>query len=262
MTFITTWKPGQTIKNGRFEILQVLGRGGFGITYLAQDMKNGQKLAIKTLNDHHQRGKDFCELQEKFLNKNMKLYSLRHPNIVRVYELIQEGELWGIVKEYIEGQNLDDWLIEREKLTEVDALDYIDRIAQPLEYIHQQGFLHLDLKPNNMMREEGTGRIVLMDLGEPEYNTPTYAAIEKLEQRYDEIGTHTDIYSLAATLYYLTGNYPSDARIYKHIAPKPPQELNPAISDRVSQAILTAMETDIKKRPQNIHEFRQLLGLV
>jgi hypothetical protein len=113
-----------------------------------------------------------------------------------------------------------------------------------------------------MMREEGTGRIVLMDLGEPEYNTPTYAAIEKLEQRYDEIGTHTDIYSLAATLYYLTGNYPSDARIYKHIAPKPPQELNPAISDRVSQAILTAMETDIKKRPQNIHEFRQLLGLV
>jgi hypothetical protein len=111
MTFITTWKPGQTIKNGRFEILQVLGRGGFGITYLAQDMKNGQKLAIKTL-------------------------------------------------------------------------------------------------------------------------------------------------------YYLTGNYPSDARIYKHIAPKPPQELNPAISDRVSQAILTAMETDIKKRPQNIYEFRQLLGLV
>jgi eukaryotic-like serine/threonine-protein kinase len=94
------WKPNETIKNGRFLIKKTLGAGGFGITYLAQEIAKGQQVVIKTLNTNRQNAEDFREVQEKFMNEALKLNQFRHPHIVRVQEVIQEGDLWGMVKQY------------------------------------------------------------------------------------------------------------------------------------------------------------------
>jgi eukaryotic-like serine/threonine-protein kinase len=271
-----TWKPNQIIKNERFLIKKTIGSGGFGITYLAQETLKEKQVVIKTLNEKYQNAEDFKEAQEKFVNEALKLSQFRHPHIVRVQELIQEGDLWGIVMEYIEGIELSDHLREREKLEESEALSYIDQIAQALDYVHEQKLLHRDVKPNNIMLRKGNQEAVLIDFGlarefiagqslsMTNHLTPGYAPPEQYK-RHGNLAPYIDVYALAATLYHLlTGliPIPSDFRQLPNINLPEPKELNSAISDRVNSAIMQAMMMDTKQRVQNMTEFRQLLGLV
>jgi eukaryotic-like serine/threonine-protein kinase len=82
------WQVNQTIKDDRFLIQSILGGGGFGVAYLAEDRKECRQVVIKTLNQHQQNQADFAEQQEKFMNEAMKLKGFAHPNIVKVYEVI------------------------------------------------------------------------------------------------------------------------------------------------------------------------------
>lgn len=100
------WTPNQHIRNGRFIIQKVLGGGGFGVTYSAIEQRTGKLFVIKTLNHIQQNQADFDERQEKFVNEAMVLKGCKHPHIVQVYELIQEDGLWGMVMEYIDGEDL------------------------------------------------------------------------------------------------------------------------------------------------------------
>ncbi|MTJ12004.1 protein kinase [Anabaena sp. UHCC 0187] len=269
------WQPHQYLNNDRFIIQNILGSGGFGVTYSVKELSTDKIFVIKTLN-HIQQGKgDFQQQQVKFVNEALRLAKCSHPHIVKVYEVIEEDGLWGMVMEYINGQDLATYLDEHEKLSEHEALCYINQIGQALEYVHHQGFLHRDIKPSNIILRRGKAEAVLIDFGlAREYSigqvrnmtnerTDGYAPLEQYKKR-GNFGKYTDVYALAATLYtLLTKQVPIPAEYRKNnpLLP-PPKQFNPHISNRVNDAILEGMTLDFQKRPQSVHQFRDLLGIV
>ncbi|HEY9601560.1 MAG TPA: protein kinase, partial [Allocoleopsis sp.] len=123
------WASGQKLQGGKYTIEQELGEGGFGITYRARD-NNGRKVAIKTLNKTVQSRPDFAKFQQDFLNEALRLARCSHPHIVRVDEVIQEGQLWCIVMEYIDGEDLASRIENKGALQEAEALRYIQQIGE------------------------------------------------------------------------------------------------------------------------------------
>lgn len=271
------WQPGDALLDGKYIIEKQLGRGGFGITYLARDRTN-DRVAIKTLNDKVQQRPDFAKCQQDFLNEALRIAKCTHPHIVRVEELIQHESLWCIVMEYVEGVNLAHFTEKQGPLIERDALRYIRQIGDALCLVHQQGFLHRDIKPLNILVRAHTSDAVLIDFGmarkftpnltqvHTEYVTRGFAPIEQYDRRSLR-GTYTDVYGLAATLYALvTAKIPEssimrDRSLIKHKEDSliPPQQLNPQISDRLNQAILVGMTLEPEDRPQSVAEWLPLL---
>ena len=255
------------MQDGKYVIERKLGHGGFGITYLVRD-KKGNLVVIKTLKDVDRDSPDFDKCQQDFVNEALRLKGCQHPNIVKVYELIKEGDLWGMVMEYIEGEDLS----SLSKLPESKALRYIQQIGEALTVVHNNGLLHRDVKPQNIMVRSGKSEAVLIDFGiarefTPDVTqthtalwTPFYASPEQYNPRARR-GAYTDVYGLAATLYkLLTGQEPESAVSRAIGCPLAlPQQLNPNISDVVNQAILHGLELNPENRPQSVQEWLQLL---
>jgi serine/threonine protein kinase len=161
------WTPGQVLQDGKYSIEKKLGQGGFGITYLARDKKDNL-VVIKTLKDADKDSPDFNKCQQDFVNEALRLKGCQHPHIVKVYELIKEGDLWGMVMEYIEGEDLG----SLGKLPESEALLYIRQIGEALTVVHKNGLLHRDVKPPNIMVRSGKSEAVLIDFGIAREFTP------------------------------------------------------------------------------------------
>lgn len=258
------------MQDGKYTIEQELGEGGFGITYRARD-NNGRYVVIKTLNDRVQRRPDFAKFQQDFLNEALRLARCSHPQIVQVDEVIQEGQLWCIVMQYIDGENLGTRIENQGALSEAEALRYIQQIGEALTVVHNNGLLHRDVKPQNIMLR-GKSEAVLIDFGIAREFTPNltqthtqmlsdgFAPIEQYDKRTKR-GAYTDVYALAATLYYvLTVEVPTIAPL-RAIGTllEPPKQINPSISDKVNQAILRGMEIKPEDRPQSMQEWLTLL---
>ncbi|MEH2075159.1 MAG: serine/threonine-protein kinase [Nostoc sp.] len=267
------WTLNQNLDNGRFIIQKVLGGGGYGVTYSAIEQLTGKVVVIKTLNHIQQSKEDFQQRQVKFVNEALRLARCTHTHIVQVYEVIQEDGLWGMVMEYIDGEDLGAYVEQHGQLSEDEALRFIDQVGQALEYVHKQGFLHRDIKPNNIILRGGKSEAVLIDFGlareftvgkvgsMTNERTNGYAPIEQYE-RQGVFGHYTDVYALAATLYsLLTKEVPFPANFRdKGIPLPPPKQFNPQISDRVNDAIMKAMALQPQERLQSVLEFRELLG--
>ncbi|MEA5523769.1 protein kinase domain-containing protein [Nodularia spumigena] len=119
------WQPDQPINKSRFIIQgKPLGSGGFGITYKAKETNTGKLYAIKTLNQQMQLKEDFAEQQVKFINEALTIKGFDHPHILKVNEVIQEGELFGVVMEYIDGVTLFEYVQKKGQLLETEALLY------------------------------------------------------------------------------------------------------------------------------------------
>jgi eukaryotic-like serine/threonine-protein kinase len=266
------WKAGQKLQRGKYTIEKALGQGGFGITYLVKD-KQGNQLVVKTLNEWLQCQYDFENFQQDFLNEALRLAKFRHPHIVRVDEVIQEGDLWGIVMEYIDGEDLAHRVWQQGALSESEALHYIQQIGEALTLVHNNGLLHRDIKPLNIMVRKSQLEAVLIDFGIAREFTPNltqthtqslsdgFAPIEQYDWRAKR-GAYTDVYALAATLYALvTGEMPmpSPVRAFGTLL-QPPKQLNPKISDRVNRGILQGMAMKPEERPQSVAEWLGILG--
>jgi len=266
------WIVGQVVGN-EYTIERELGDGGFGITYLTFK-KNGQKVVVKTLNDQVQQRPDFAKLQQDFLNEALRLAKCTHPHIAKVGPIFQEGHLWCMVMDYIDGGNLADRVVQKGVFPEDEALLYIEQIGAALTVVHQQGLLHRDIKPQNIMLRQGTKEAVLIDFGLAREFTPNltqthtqflthgYAPIEQYYKR-NKRGAYTDIYALAATLYsLLTGVVPVSAFDRESGVPlEPPKRLNPKISDQINQAILKGMALKAHNRPQSMDDWLKMLGI-
>ena len=177
-----------------------------------------------------------------------------------------------MVMEYISGQDLSEYINQKGKLSEVEALKYIKQIGTALEYIHQQGMLHRDVKPNNIMLRKSQQEAVLIDFGlarEFDTNktgsmtnskTEGYAPIEQYERR-GKFAPYTDVYALAATLYALvTGDIPLPANFRQTGIPLPaPKQRNPEISDRLNDGIIKGMALEPQDRTQTVKEWLELV---
>lgn len=267
------WVLGQQLQSGKYTIEKELGEGGFGITYLARD-NHGRYIVIKTLNDQVQRRSDFAKFQQDFLNEAIKLAKCSHPHIVKIDEVIYENPLWCIVMEYIAGEDLASRINNQGVLSEAEALRYIQQIGEALIVVHNNGLLHRDLKPQNIMLRSGNSEAVLIDFGIAREFTPNltqthtqifsdgFAPIEQYDKRVKR-GAYTDVYALAATLYsVLTGEVPALAPI-RAIGTllEEPKKINSSISDRVNQAILKGMEVKPEERPQSVKEWLSLISV-
>ncbi|MEQ9553295.1 MAG: serine/threonine-protein kinase [Coleofasciculus sp. G3-WIS-01] len=261
------WVSGQVLQGGKYTIEKKLGDGGFGITYLAKD-KKGNPVVIKTLKAVDPQSPDFDKCQQEFINEALRLKGCQHSHIVKVYEVIKEDFLWGIVMEYIEGKDLG----SLGKLPESEALRYIQQISEALTVVHNNGLLHRDVKPQNIIVRTSQSEAILIDFGiarefTPNLTqthtalfTPFYAPPEQYNPRAKR-GAYTDVYGLAATLYrVLTGQEPESSVSRVMGCPlAPPKQLNSTISDVVNQAILKGLELQPENRPQSVREWIQLL---
>ena len=290
--------PGQLLKRGQYEIIEILGQGGFGVTYLAQDHKRKKEVAIKSLNvsflqqryrDKYGNTEDFgdflAEEQDKFNTEAMVLATFDHPHIVKVYpELFQENGLSCMVMEYVKGRNLEQYLHAKGVFSESAGLEIIKGVGEALGYIHSRNYLHRDIKPANILLRESDNKAILIDFGlAREVNfaelmsltnakTPVFAPPEQFENR-SNFTPALDIYALAATLYVIIAVHeppfiplPSpylNAKIMldMKIPLEPPQKYNSAISQKVNDGILKGMELDYRNRPQSITEWFKYLGI-
>ena len=275
---------GTTLLNGRYVIEKDLGQGGFGITYKATDTRLSRPVAIKEFFPSSlgcaRRGKsvvpnnpqDYQTSLQEFLDEARILAKIKHPNKVEVYDVFEENNTAYMVMEFIEGKNLLDLLNDRGGvMDEKEAIGYIIQVAGALEAMHKAGYLHRDIKPQNIMVTRD-GRAVLIDFGAAKQFiaqktktmesilTPGYAPLEQYGRRL-RFGPPLDIYALGATLYHLlTGQVPPaapDRAQGVHLVP--PHQLNPKVSRQVSEAIMKAMEMNVNQRPQSVREFINLL---
>jgi eukaryotic-like serine/threonine-protein kinase len=275
-----SWTPNTPLQNGQYIIQKVIGGGGFGETYLAEDTEENRLVVIKTLNREQRQKPDFAERQKRFRKEALDLSKCYHPHIVQVYDNFPEDGLWAIVMEHIDGDDLaayvENYTTENGYLSETEALHYIDQIGQALECVHERKLLHRDVKPNNILLRRESKEAVLIDFGlAREFQpgkirsmtamiTEGYAPIEQYERRGD-FGYYTDVYALAATLYSLLTNrvpIPANYRAEYNVELSPPQKYNQNISDKINTAILKGMELEPVNRTQTVREFRELLGLV
>ena len=276
-------QPGATLQGGRYKIENLLGKGGFGITYLAIQSGLERKVAIKEFFM-----KELCErdestshvtlgtegsrdtvnrFREKFLKEARNIARLNHPNIVRIIDVFEENGTAYYVMEYAENGSLDEKVKREGYLSEPVATRYILQIAEALDYIHQLKMNHLDVKPANIMLNE-KDEAVLIDFGlSKQYDAVTgnqtsttpvgisegYAPMEQYKQGgVGAFSPETDIYSLGATFYkLLTGITPPSASDVMEDG-LPIEELkNKGISPQTIEAICKAMEPRKKDRPQS-----------
>ncbi len=268
------WDKGDELNNGKFIVEQLLGSGGFGVTYKIKRTRTNKLFALKTLNIEAQNRSDFQQLQVKFINEAIALASCRHPNIVRVYpQGFREGKLWCMVMEYVEGEDLDRYLDKNGKLAESKAIAIITKVGNALSFVHQQGLLHRDIKPANILLRSSDLTPVLIDFGlarefisqqsmsMTNSRTESFAPIEQY-QRQGNFGPWTDVYALAATLYVLlTDRLPLPAKFRQETEYDltPPQKYEPQISERVNEAIVKGMEIEPGDRPSSVKEWLDLL---
>lgn len=266
------WTPGQGLNGDRYIIEGKLGEGGFGITYLAQKASNGQRVVIKTLKDDLLIDPDFARYRERFLQEALLLSLCRHPNIVEIDNYFTHGDLPCIAMEYVAGEDLWKWVARRGILSETEALNYIRQAGEAVIVVHEKGLLHRDIKPQNIMVRDNQDA-VLIDFGLARGFIPdrtqqmTFGLTHGFAppEQYGQIGRfaeYTDVYALAATLYYMLTRTPPTAAFMRAFNDplKPPFQINPNISEAVDLAIMKGMEMDETKRPQSVQKWLDMLS--
>ena len=238
-------RVNSTLQGGKYRIIERLGQGNFGITYLAEDPSLEGKVAIKELffKGDCCRDDSTCNVmtipawcnreiversKQKFIKEARTIFSLNHPNIVRILDVFEENGTAYYVMEYIEGESLGDMVKRRGAIPEAEALGYVKDAASALEYIHSKNINHLDIKPSNLVLRHDDGKVLVIDFGvakqydavtsEGTTTTPVgishgYSPAEQYRKNgVQAFSPQSDVYALAATLFkLLTGNTPPGA---------------------------------------------------
>ena len=252
-----------TVLGGRYKVESKLGSGGMAVVYKAEDTILGRTVALKTLHDHYAEEPVF---RRRFKQEARAMASLDHGNIVKVYDICQDGDKPFIVAEYVDGDDVGDLLARSGNLNEQFTRRIAAQLLRAISYAHHRGVIHRDIKPSNILitrdgtvkvGDFGIARLIEDDgteTGEPGeiIGSARYMSPEQLQGR--EATPRSDIYSVGVLLYHcLTGRPPfsgdvkSLARQQVHTPPKPPRRLNRKISQGTEAAILKALA----KRPED-----------
>ncbi len=278
----TPLTPNMVLKE-RYKIRRIIGQGGMGSVYLADDIRlAGRLCALKEVfHDKTMPEEILEEARGQFLREATVLARLDHPNLPKVSDFFSIGERDYLVMDFVPGKDLSTLMTEARVnntfLNERDVLSWASQIADALSYLHSQDppILHRDIKPSNLKLTPG-GVIKLVDFGLVKIlasddvtitvvqgrGTATYTPLEQYGGDAGHTDVRSDVYSFGATMYHLLTNTPPDEARDRFLNPGhliPPRQINPSISPRTERAIIWAMSLHPDNRPQTIDEFRQAM---
>ena len=253
--------PG-TVLGGRYRIVGLLGRGGMGEVYRADDLKLEQPVALKFL---PRALEGDPERLERLYGEVRMARQVSHPAVCRVWDVGEAEGQHFLSMEFVDGENLASLLRRIGRLPQDKALDIARQVAAGLAAAHEKGVLHRDLKPANVMLD-GQGKVRLTDFGlaglaealsgdDVRSGTPSYMSPEQLQGR--EVTARSDIYALGLLIYELvTGRRAFEgkglaelARKHRDERPADPSALVPDLDPAVERTILACLEKDPKRRP-------------
>lgn len=276
-------QPGAVLR-GRYRLTQIVGQGGMGNVYRAEDLRlPGRLCAIKEVTpDPHLTQELRDQAHQQFLQEASILAQLDHPNLPKVSDFFSDNSRDYLVMDYVPGKDLRQLLEDShqrgERLSEVTVLAWATQIVDALSYLHRQSppVVHRDIKPGNI-KLTPDNRIKLVDFGLVKLLAPDdartitvvqgrgtalYTPLEQYGGDSGHTDVRTDIYALGATFYHLLTDFPppdAKARFLNPRALRPAGQVNDGVSTDVSEAIQWAMEMHPDDRPQTIEQFAEAL---
>ncbi len=271
--------PGQVV-HGRYQVIALLSsQGGMSAVYEVMDNTLNVRCALKEMLPYPgTSGSALPELRGQFQQEAQLLASLRHPNLPRVSNHFEEGGNAYLVMDFIYGRRLDEVAAQEGGLTEDEVLDWARQLIEALAHCHEQGVIHRDVKPQNVMIT-WQGQAVLVDFGlaklvDPDdprtrtvmrgLGTPEYAPPEQYDTRKGGTDPRTDIYSLGATLYHALAGAPPPTATERVVDPEvlvPLRQLRDDVSEVTDQVLVKAMALRPPHRFQSVVEmYRALFG--
>ncbi|HSM15599.1 MAG TPA: serine/threonine-protein kinase [Gemmatimonadales bacterium] len=263
---------------GRYSLEMELGRGGMGIVYLALDVRLDRPVALKVLPEHLARDED---LRARFLREARTAAKLSHPNIVPIYSVDEVGRFVFFAMAYVPGETLGQRIRRRGPLSPSECMRVLRDVGFALSYAHAQGIIHRDVKPDNILVEEGTGRALVADfgiagivgdtrapgkgeiVGTIEFMSPEQARGERMDGR-------SDLYSLGMVAYYsLSGTLPfesdSAAATLEAVRTGPVPQVSsaaPAAPRRLARILDVCLRKDPAERFASTEAFAEALDAV
>ncbi len=250
---------------GAYRILNILGIGGMGVVYQAEDTTLKRTVALKAMKPSLASNNS---ARQRFLREAQTAAAVRHDNVVTIYQAGEHNQIAFLAMEYLDGESLEDRLKRETRLTVAETLRIGREIAEGLAAAHAHDLIHRDIKPSNLWLEQGRGRVKILDFGLARaavgnvkltqsgtiLGTPAYMAPEQAEG--ESVNARADLFSLGCVLYRMaTGELPFKGegvmQILRAIAltePRKPSELNPEISSELSELIMKLLEKDPTKR--------------
>jgi len=278
----TPLKTGEVLRS-RYKIRRIIGHGGMGSIYLADDLRlEGRQCALKEVEHDRTLPQEVVnQTRDQFLREATVLARLDHPNLPKVSDFFSIGPRDYLVMDYVPGNDLRTLMMEARQrgqfLPETEVLSWASQLADALTFLHNQTppILHRDIKPSNL-KVTPSGLLKLVDFGLVKLlaseemtitilqgrGTALYTPLEQYGGDSGHTDRRSDVYAFGATLYHLLTNQPPVEARERFLRPEslvPPRQLNPDISIRTEKAILWAMNLHPDERPQNIELFRQAL---
>jgi eukaryotic-like serine/threonine-protein kinase len=259
---------GHNTTLGRYEIIRELGRGAMGIVYLGKDPKINRQVAVKTLRfEDETDDEQIKSTKERFFREAESAGNLTHPNIIRIFDAGEDQDVAYIAMELLEGGDLKKYCEKSNLLPLETALEYVAKIADALDFAHQQGVVHRDIKPGNiMLLKDNTLRITDFGIARIQatsktatgavLGTPAYMSPEQVNGK--KVDGRADIFSLGVTLYeLLTGEKPFQAdsiaallfRIANVDAPNPREH-----KSEIPDAIIPILNKALAKSPDERYQ--------